>query len=61
MSGFVGTVRTGASGADKEAVKQQEEGVQVASQWAQEKIDAFLAAIEYVDPRTPSVLVSMPH
>jgi hypothetical protein len=53
MSGFVGTVRTGASGADKEAVKQQEEGVQVASQWAQEKIDAFLAAIEYVDPAPP--------
>ena len=36
--------------ADEGALQKQEEGIHVAVEWAQEKIDNFLLEIEYVAP-----------
>lgn len=44
------TVRSTVDKADEAALTKQEEGVHVAVQWAQEKIDNFLLEIEWVIP-----------
>ena len=44
----VDTLRRPLEKADEGALQKQEEGIHVAVEWAQEKIDNFLLEIEYV-------------
>lgn len=48
MPDIIETVRDVAETADRNAVKKEEEAVEVASQWAQEKLENFLNEVEYV-------------
>lgn len=43
---MVETIRSTVDKADESALQKQEEGIHVAVQWAQEKIDNFLLEIE---------------
>jgi hypothetical protein len=50
MSGFIENARGAVDGADRSALKHEEEAVEVASQWAQEKLENFLLEVEWVLP-----------
>jgi hypothetical protein len=39
-------IRSGAESADRTAINKEEEAVEVASQWAQEKLENFLLEVE---------------
>lgn len=53
MPDIIETVRDVAETADRNAVKKEEEAVEVASQWAQEKLENFLNEVECVVPSLP--------
>jgi phosphoribosyl-ATP pyrophosphohydrolase len=48
MTELVKGARGVAEGADREALKHEEEAIEVASQWAQEKLENFLLEVESV-------------
>lgn len=48
MTDMVQGVRNAAESLDRNALQKEEEAVEVASQWAQEKLENFLTQVEYV-------------
>lgn len=48
MTDMIQGVRNAAESLDRNALQKEEEAVEVASQWAQEKLENFLTQVEYV-------------
>lgn len=53
MSDMIQSVRTVAETVDRNALVKEEEAIEVASQWAQERLDNFLSQVECVFFRPP--------
>lgn len=48
MTDMIQGVRNAAESLDRNSLQKEEEAVEVASQWAQEKLENFLTQVEYV-------------